>query len=242
MKHLLLTLFLTLSLSAPLALSAGAQDTLSAPPPGADAASERLGIPSAPQHVTEGQIAADDAAGKSPVPATPAAPDANAQPAPGTGLTILAPKVPGPRSVADIPPEELPKELLDEMVSVEKECSDNTYFSAFQDCRCIAVKYLDERIKRGPYAVRNIIMNDVNTMCPNTPGVAGYIYKSCTEYMSWARPDYEDFCRCTANKVAERYTRNPRMNNDYIGGLRKNAMLECGMPGFGATNDPDVKY
>ncbi|WP_435640354.1 hypothetical protein [Micavibrio aeruginosavorus] len=233
MKHLLLTLFLALSLSAP----AMAQDTLSAPAPGTD----RLGIPSAPQHMTEGQIAADDAAGKQPATAPAATPDA-AQPAPGAGLTILAPKTPGPRSVADIPPEDLPKELLDEMVSVEKECSDNTFFSAFQDCRCIAVKYLDERIKRGPYAVRNIIMNDVNTMCPNTPGVAGYVYKSCSEYMSWTRPDFEAFCRCTANLVADRYTRLPKMNNEYISGLRKRAMLECGMPAYGATNDPDVQY
>ena len=240
MKHALTHAFsimvLALSLSTLISLSAGAQDTLSAPPPGNN---ERLGLPSAPVFQGEGAIAAQDAqnAPTATLPPQPASPE----PAPGAGLTILTPKD-GPRSVDEIPPEELPQELLDEMTSVEAECTRNSFYAAYHDCRCIAVKFFDERIKRGPYAVRNIIMNDVNNQCPNEAGIAGHIYRSCTEYMSWARPDYEDFCKCTANKVAERYARTPRMNTRYIQGLRKNAMLECGMPTYGSSNDADIQY
>lgn len=247
MKHIALPLlfipvfFLCLSANH----GAWAQDTLSAPPPGGDV----LGIefqrgatppvdttlhPAPQQNAPAISIPSQEI----PAPSTVTEPSAQqilqhpqtttappAAPAPQLGI-LSAPT--GNRGIA---PTDIPEEVLAEMARVESDCSQNFFYSSFHDCRCIAVKFVDERMKRGPDVAHTTILTAVTNECPNIPGAAGYIYASCSQYMDWTNPVEDSYCRCTANRVAEKYGKAPRMNTRYIQRLRRDAMVECGRPG-----------
>lgn len=139
-----------------------------------------------------------------------------------------------------ISPTDIPAPLLEEMNTIERQCVNNTLYAAYHDCRCIAIKFLDARLKSDP--VKNTmdsIFQRVANECPNTPGIAGYIYSSCIDVMQYARPeDYQKFCTCTANQVAENYTARPNMNMRYISQLRSKAFTSCGIAQNATTNSP----
>ncbi len=138
-----------------------------------------------------------------------------------------------------IDPEDIPDILLAEMKEVESNCNANATYSSFHDCRCIAVKFLDSRIKSDPERSKDVAFNDVSSQCPNAPGIAGYIYKSCADVMKTGRPkDFDKFCSCAANQVAEIYTKAPMMNMRYIDNLRKRALIDCGIRNNPGYNSP----
>jgi hypothetical protein len=145
-----------------------------------------------------------------------------------------------PKSASQaIDPADIPDILLAEMADVENNCNANAMYSAFHDCRCIAVKFLDARLKSDPDRSKDIVFNAISNQCPNPPGIAGYIYKSCADVMKNERPkDFDKFCSCSANQVAEAYAKTPMMNVRYIDGLRKNAFISCGIGSNPAYNSP----
>ena len=125
-----------------------------------------------------------------------------------------------------------------EMNEIESNCNANFMYSAFHDCRCIAVKFLDARLESDPNRSKDLVFNAVSNQCPNTPGIAGYIYKSCADVLKNERPDHEKLCECAANQVATGYTQNPIMNIRHIDNLRKRALVDCGIGNNPAYNSP----
>jgi hypothetical protein len=72
-----------------------------------------------------------------------------------------------------------------------------------------------------------------DAVCANTEAIAGNIYKDCMDYSSVSReiePDNEEYCSCAANKMANDFTRRPRLNLRYIRNLRTDSMVMCRDP------------
>ncbi len=133
----------------------------------------------------------------------------------------------GPRS---IDPADIPEILMNEMKEIERNCEANYFYSSFHNCRCVAVKFLDERLKSDPDIPQSTIFKRVNAQCPDKIAIAGFVYRSCYDFMKFHRPDdYVDFCECAAKDVAEKYAARPAVNLRYIESLRKKAFIGCGM-------------
>lgn len=131
---------------------------------------------------------------------------------------------------ASIDPSQIPDILLKEVEEIQKNCTYNTFYAAFHDCRCVAVKFLDARLNSDPEGSRDAIYQRVANECPNEPGIAGHIFTGCVDVMQYARPkDFDKFCTCAANDVARSYTNQPVMNMRYIEDLRKRAFVRCGI-------------
>lgn len=164
-------------------------------------------------------------------------PEGAKQPSPAD-LKLETGKIPGESTT--IAPDEIPEIILKEMQQIEKNCNANVMYAAFHDCRCIAVKFLDARIKSNPETSgSDRVFQSIQNECPDEPGIAGFVYKSCADVMRYARPkDFEKFCKCSANQVARNYSQRPRMNMRYIDNLRKSAFVSCGIAEDPAYNSP----
>jgi hypothetical protein len=138
----------------------------------------------------------------------------------------------GPRretaDIKNINPEDIPQILLDEMKEIEQNCEGNYFYSSFHDCRCVAVRFLDERLKSDPETPQFIIFKRVNAQCPDKTAIAGFVYRSCYDMAKIDRPDYIDFCECVAKEMTEAYAKRPMVNMSYIQDLRKTAFRSCG--------------
>ncbi|MGZ9097548.1 MAG: hypothetical protein ACXW30_04550 [Micavibrio sp.] len=127
-------------------------------------------------------------------------------------------------------PADIPDILMDEMKEIENSCRSNYFYSSFHDCRCIAVKFLDARIRNEPGVSRDMIFKSVAAQCPDEVSVAGFVYRSCYDFMKFHRPyDYREFCTCSARQMAAEYTASPLVNLRYMEQLRKKAYLNCGL-------------
>lgn len=144
---------------------------------------------------------------------------------PGDGLKLTT-KPSGPPELA---PKDIPDVLMKEMQDVQSSCEKNYFYSSFHDCKCISVKFLDARLKSDPNTSKDRVFNSIAGQCVDEPAIAGYIYKSCGDYMQHVRKDYVEFCKCTANNVAETYHKAPVMSLRYIESLRRNAFIACGI-------------
>lgn len=153
-------------------------------------------------------------------------------PAASGAIKDLTLSTPSPDKNKDIDPKDIPDVLMDEMKQVETDCHNNYFYSNFHDCRCVAVKFLDARIKSDPDTPRSRIYENVASQCPDPVSIAGYVYTSCASFLKATRPDdYVPICKCTANTVATQYTAHPNMNIRYIERLRKGAYHSCGLNG-----------
>lgn len=180
-----------------------------------------------------------------PAGTTPAAPEATGTPATAPGATQqpqtatssmpaapigdglkLSTKPSGPEAV---PPKDIPDVLMAEMKDVESSCEKNYFYSSFHDCKCIAVKFIDARMKSDPSTTKDRVFNSISNECVDEAGVAGYIYRSCGDYMQHKRTDYVDFCKCTANKVAASFAKTPVMSLRVVESLRRQAFIDCGI-------------
>lgn len=153
-------------------------------------------------------------------------------PLPTQGLNLGTKDTAHPPS---IDPKDIPQVLMDEMKEVETNCKNNFFFSSFHDCRCIGVKFLDARLKTDPNTPKERVLESVAVQCTDEASIAGFVYKSCSDYMKNTRKDYVQFCKCSANNVATTYAKTPVMNLRYIEGLRRNAFIACGI-----RNNPDA--
>lgn len=126
--------------------------------------------------------------------------------------------------------ETIDPRYLDEMDQIYNTCATSSLYSIYYDCRCQAIKFLDERIKQGPNPPTEYIMIDVNTQCANVPGLAGYAYEDCTKKLSllnYKDKDFAPFCECFANRFARSYAKNPRLSSLHVQALQKDAYKTC---------------
>ncbi len=120
---------------------------------------------------------------------------------------------------------------LAEMDQVYNICATSSLYATYYDCKCQAVKFLDQRIKLGPSLPIESLMMRINTECANIPDLAGYAYNLCTKNLSllhYKDKDFAPFCECFANKFAKSYAREPMLSSRHVQMLQKNAYAACG--------------
>jgi len=168
-----------------------------------------------------------------PVPAMPATTTAATGNTIDTTTTTTSPtpglKLSNQPGTPSIDPKDIPDIVMTEMKDIESSCEKNYFYSSFHDCKCIAVKFLDARLKSDPGSTKDSVFNKISGQCVDEPAIAGYVYKSCGDYMQHVRKDYVEFCKCSANNVAETYHKAPVMSLRYIESLRRNAFIACGI-------------
>lgn len=158
---------------------------------------------------------------------------------PGESSMPAAVKAPAPPAerpsmqyVFDSLPPDIQEELLQETDYARDLCNANSIFATYQDCDCIAVKFLDNRLSRGPGKHTYTILNEVATECVNQPAIAGHEYKTCLGRMKTYDPKYavriEEMCACTGKEVAKAYAYSPGNSLRYQLQLTVAAQKKCG--------------
>lgn len=114
---------------------------------------------------------------------------------------MVAPKPERPKS--DL--SDIPDEYIIEASKFGEECRNDYTLPLYFDCRCMAVTFLDERIKRGPDASVSGIRNSMGDKCKDGTGIAGQIYEEClNDFVNAPKHlDPEEFCSCYGNTYAE---------------------------------------
>lgn len=139
--------------------------------------------------------------------------------------------IPNEQKVFDQLPRDIQDEILLEADRVFNNCSINLIMSKYQDCECMALKYIDARVRVGPDRKYDDVINDVARECPNVAGIAGSIYVECFDIPDiyvLSDKEQQEFCACYANETANNYTRNPFNSYRYQMNIRKGALLHCG--------------
>lgn len=153
-------------------------------------------------------------------------------------LVLVLITAPGAKAQSDtfsLPSQEQDKEVerdptgeeLDEMQAVYNRCSQR-FHSQYMDCRCIAVKFLDQRMRQGQEPPQRILLEKVYDKCPATAAVAGKTYNRCLNWASMMRRDYKSFCECYANHYATTFSKNPSLRPLTQQNMMSSAMSECG--------------
>lgn len=126
-------------------------------------------------------------------------------------------------------PEDIRVELIEEVTREYNKCQRKGTFSKYYNCECVAIAYLDERIKQGPEPHSQTLLRQVVTQCPYPEGVAGVSYKKCEDMMAFSVVgNLDEFCTCFANFVSDEFTERPSQHSEYISVLHRQAMGECG--------------
>lgn len=117
---------------------------------------------------------------------------------------------------------------------VKLECSQEPVFSYFQDCACMATKFISERMA-DPTKSRLSLMYKMRFECVNEPGIVEYNRKYCMSHFvhmsarSRGFPDekLEEYCRCFSERVTSSYARKPNPHYPYITEVQAEALSSC---------------
>ena len=128
----------------------------------------------------------------------------------------------------------LQDQIMAEAGEVKLECSQEPVFSYFQDCACMATKFIEER-KAGPKESRLALMYKMRFECVNEPGIVEYNHKYCMGHFVNMSPrargfpdeKLEEYCGCFSKTVASSYARKPNPHYTYITDVQAEAMNSC---------------
>lgn len=123
---------------------------------------------------------------------------------------------------------EMQEELLKETEQVSNACLTKTIYRQLHDCNCLAGKFLDERLLRGPEEDQRKILDDLKSTCPNMENTAAFAYNNCIETNKIGRTrDLEGYCKCFANNLAIAYADQPYPHIEYFSQLSIGAYRKC---------------
>lgn len=164
---------------------------------------------------------ADAAPGQSAMPVAPGTPKKDRyQPTPD--LTHV---------FASLPPD-MQEELLAEMDNAHRICAGSVSYRIYHDCDCIAVKFLDRRLMKGPEFGFSNLMYEVSRECVNEVEIAGNEFQRCLMRMQQYGDKYKEkslaMCECVGNEYAKAYAAVPVTSMRYQMNLAVNAQLKCG--------------
>lgn len=127
--------------------------------------------------------------------------------------------------------EDIPEEVIAEAEAMEVFCEGNSKMATYYECECWAMRFLEQRLVRGPNVAQTEVMLDIQGQCPNTPAIAGSVYQSCIQQGDDLFPqgqDPEEYCSCVGNSYARLFERAPRrINSRYAVQLKTIATLSC---------------
>lgn len=98
--------------------------------------------------------------------------------------------------------DDIPDVYLEEATAFEEKCSTDPHLSRYYNCECLAVKFLDERIERGPAPSQSFIMQAIQGQCFDTIKLAGEEYTRCLNG-NFDDEELSKRCACIANTQAK---------------------------------------
>ncbi|HEU4838577.1 MAG TPA: hypothetical protein VFS88_04100 [Micavibrio sp.] len=132
-----------------------------------------------------------------------------------------------------------PNEMEKEATYIFNMCDLNVAQKNMFNCQCLAGAFLKKREALGPTVPQFDILYDLTlghpVDCANTEALAGTTYKACMDFMTPHR-SYESpeeniaYCECTANKVANDFTKTPALAPAYVRHLTYESYLYCNDP------------
>lgn len=126
-------------------------------------------------------------------------------------------------------PEDVQNNILDESREFETYCLGIDTYSEYHDCECLAHRFFEERVKRGPRQHMYSLFGDLKRECPDIAGMAGKSYDSCMRIMVSQPENIEKVCTCYANNLARAYAEHPNPDYRYVMDLGSNVMVKCRM-------------
>lgn len=157
--------------------------------------------------------------------------------------TPLIPEIPDPdkgkvpyKSYKDVPDE-----ALADAENFFNFCDSQPRYREHYDCRCMAARYLDERIIAGPDVSRTQIMISLNGECINVPGAAGHAYNFCLKYGQRnydGSMDPNEYCECVGRNytIMLQRARGFTMSRKDTSQLMSSAFLRCNSPPPGSAD------
>lgn len=127
----------------------------------------------------------------------------------------------------------VPDEYIEEAFNFNKQCHSMPNLAHYQNCDCLAVKYLDKRIELGHEATKGDIRSEIEGTCPDATGAAGYYYGQCMSNGSLMPSNIpiEKFCECFANTYAKLYEElRSKASPSTSLHLQTQAMISCRDP------------
>jgi hypothetical protein len=112
---------------------------------------------------------------------------------------------------------------------VKRLCEGNAFVSNMTDCSCVVDKAKAELLQSEATVSVDAVLKKVSPLCVNRSRAYNWTYDSCAGVMKSHRPDYEQFCGCTADSTATGFEKNPLFNLRHYEMLRDAAMKQCGL-------------
>lgn len=107
-------------------------------------------------------------------------------------------------------PPKITDEQIEESFQVADKCKVYNYTNDHYDCDCVGMNFLKLRQRAGDEVPAAELVSKAQMKCPNTPAMAGMIYKRCLTWAPMERgEDYEEFCSCYGSDFARIYSRYP---------------------------------
>lgn len=138
-----------------------------------------------------------------------------------------------PSELYDELPPDIQEELAKEKEGIVAGCNSNTDYRKFNDCSCVAKKYMDYRISNGSTPDSSMIWMTINKPdtireCVNETGVAEHFYPICVGNYRDRKSNVERYCKCYADSMAENYRKQPNTSSRNMRKLNLNAVQACG--------------
>lgn len=126
---------------------------------------------------------------------------------------------------------DIPEEAIVEAQKIKQDCAADPMMSRYYDCECRAMRFLEQRIKRGPEDGASAVMLDIGGDCQNLPALAGWAYNGCIHQgidFFPAGQDPEEYCSCVGNSYAKLFARAKKSySSRLIVEMKTLATLSC---------------
>lgn len=127
--------------------------------------------------------------------------------------------------------EDIPEEAIEEAEIFLRQCESDYHRSMHYDCECQAMRFLEQKIIRGPDTNPRTVLLDLYGVCPNKPGAAAYAFDKCMNQSPSFYPDDQDpesFCECAGNSYARLYARSgEHPSSSQMVRMRTMAAISC---------------
>ncbi len=136
--------------------------------------------------------------------------------------------------VEDLNLDDVTEQQMEEAMSVYSWCEGLADVKNQVDCECLAAKFLDLRMKRGPLAERSVMIAEITQKsCRNIVETTGMEYSTCMTGSTFSyfgiRP--KDYCECYARRWANLFDKYEGRMDEYIkSSIRLNARSYCSKP------------
>lgn len=124
--------------------------------------------------------------------------------------------------------KEMQDEILKEAADYHAECEADSFFAQKHDCDCLAIRYTNERLQRGPKSSTGVIKMDIRQQCVDVPSTANFAYNKCLSvYKNADTNDLDALCKCYANDFANQYAATTDTNSNMEMNIGAAAMSKC---------------